>query len=197
VRVPADLADFKPATEVLIIAPADQERRTPRGSVIGLEVGPLRVAKSVSNQWPFGPVRRDQEPRKSRAGTYDEAWVRERMPLLPTNFDPRYHLAAPPDQVSPGYLAGDEPFLLERLYGDRTTVRGHLPGKGVVVSGNVRAHYFTELARLDTVMFWADAPKATLVWRHVIRPKNKLEEVRNVYADPIRLATARQLYGTA
>jgi hypothetical protein len=196
VRVPADLTDFKPATEVLIVRPeSEPDERALRGRTIQMEIGSVRLAKGVTDKWPFGPLRRDEEPRKTCAGTYDETWVRERMPLLPEDFDPRYNLSAPSDQIADTFLAGDESFRLANLYEDGRTVSGRLPGQSVAVSGNVLHKYFTDVATLDTVLVWSSQPKLTLVWRYCISPKSKVEEVRNVYVDPVRVTTARELYG--
>jgi hypothetical protein len=56
----------------------------------------------------FGPIARDWQPRVSYAGTYDEPWMANRMPLLPMDFDDRFHNAAPPELVLPGYIAAGE-----------------------------------------------------------------------------------------
>ncbi len=44
----------------------------------------------------FGFVSPDWEPRASLGGSYDETWRRERMPLLPGDFDRRFFNAASP-----------------------------------------------------------------------------------------------------
>lgn len=46
----------------------------------------------------FGPVARHWQPRAGWAGTYDQAWQDDHLPLLPTDFDERFFLAAPADQ---------------------------------------------------------------------------------------------------
>jgi hypothetical protein len=53
------------------------------------------------------------QPRASFAGTYDEAWSRTRMPLLPRDFDRRFFNAASPGLVAPGYLRGNEAVLVD------------------------------------------------------------------------------------
>lgn len=57
----------------------------------------------------FGPIGRNWVPRLDYAGTYDQKWIEERMPILPEDFDERFHNAAPPDLVAPKYLSGGEP----------------------------------------------------------------------------------------
>lgn len=46
----------------------------------------------------MGVVARHWEPRKRFAGTYDQAWLDERFPLLPDDFDERFFQTAPEDQ---------------------------------------------------------------------------------------------------
>jgi hypothetical protein len=56
----------------------------------------------------FGPIGRNWQPRVRYAGTYDQQWMQERMPLLPHDFDDRFHNAAPPDLIFPGFVTGGE-----------------------------------------------------------------------------------------
>lgn len=63
----------------------------------------------------FGPVASHWAPRVKYAGTYDGAWFESRKPLLPTDFDPRYHQFAPPDQQFAPHLRGGTPFGLKNL----------------------------------------------------------------------------------
>ena len=42
-----------------------------------------------------GPIARHWQPRVSRAGTYDDAWKRQRAPLWPHDFDERFFCSAP------------------------------------------------------------------------------------------------------
>lgn len=56
----------------------------------------------------FGPIARHWEPRVALAGTYDDVWERTRKPLVPTDFDDRFHQCAPEDQQVDGFLKGGE-----------------------------------------------------------------------------------------
>lgn len=199
IRVPADLADYKPYTDVVIVRPADRDKvRQMEGREISLHVGSLhKICRSKRDDWPWGPLRRDEEPRSGFAGTYDLAWMRSRMPLLPTDFDPRHHQSAPPDQIVPEHLAGDEELSLRNLHGNGTMWRGRLPARAVIVSGNMLKGYFARVAALDTLLLWADAPRITLVWRHAIPTRQKIEEVCNVHVHDCRVRTALELYGRA
>ncbi len=56
----------------------------------------------------LGPIDPSWLPRRPFAGTYDAAWVESKKPLLPDDYDPRFHLSAPADQQAPSYLRGGE-----------------------------------------------------------------------------------------
>ncbi len=57
----------------------------------------------------LGPLGPHWLPRVAHAGTFDEAWRNERMPLLPQDFSPRHHNSAPADQVlDPPLTPGEE-----------------------------------------------------------------------------------------
>ena len=48
------------------------------------------------------------QPRVNYAGTYDEAWQKNRAPYLPEDFDKRFFNMAHPDLIYPGFLQGGE-----------------------------------------------------------------------------------------
>jgi len=68
----------------------------------------------------FGPIGRNWLPRSSFAGTYDDAWIAQRAPFWPADFDDRYFQAAPADQQIP-FPAGGEEVVLKNL-----TPEGHV-----------------------------------------------------------------------
>lgn len=116
----------------------------------------------------FGFVDRGWEPRSKYAGTYDEAWTQERMPLLPLDFDDRFHNAAPPGLVAPGRLRGDEPVEIRGCTPEGLAAF-RLPG--LAPRGTVRIrHRFVELPlALDTLRIDADARRFHLLWRAAVR----------------------------
>ncbi|ASY66737.1 putative exported protein (plasmid) [Sinorhizobium sojae CCBAU 05684] len=89
---------------------------------------PIRNVKDRPDPAGFGPLAPFWEDRVSRAGTYDDAWLDERHPLLPRDFDSRFWQAAHPDLVSETWLQGDEEFALENLLPGYPRLRGVLPG---------------------------------------------------------------------
>jgi hypothetical protein len=122
----------------------------------------------------FGAIHRHWEPRIRFAGTYDAAWAEHKMPLLPDDFDDRYHIAVPHEQCAGNPLRGDEPieilgatpagawrFRLPRI----------APGFSSVIQG-VRQEHRTHL---DTLLIDADAGRVELTWRAAMPLPRKYE----------------------
>lgn len=123
------------------------------------------VDRAVTPQG-FGPHGRAWLPRRARAGTFDAAWLRDRWPVMPPDFDDRFWNAAPPALVADPYLRGDE---LVTLTGVRAEgeVSFRLPGHYLFVI--VRYHNGVVLPiplRLDALTVDVDAAEVGVVYRH-------------------------------
>ncbi|MFD1881575.1 DUF2169 family type VI secretion system accessory protein [Paracoccus pacificus] len=101
--------------------------------------------------------------RGRHAGTFDAAWQRNVAPLLPADFDPAFHQAAPADQVYPGIMAG----------GERVTITGmHEEGAWsfrlpqVVMAQTCRIGGATDTARMRLISVQIDAAqrRVRMVW---------------------------------
>jgi hypothetical protein len=100
------------------------------GSALPNVEDPLHMISSVRDHPApvgFGPVARHWQPRARYAGTYDAAWQRERRPLLPNDFDPRYQRAAPVEQQVDGFLIGGEEVRLLNLHPQAAMCAFRLP----------------------------------------------------------------------
>src|SRR5262249_1683672 len=108
----------------------DWDRRNPVGTgfavapehLVGEKVPNIEDPRDSNRTWRerprpagFGPIPADWMPRVKWAGTYDERWQKERLPLLPEDFDDRFYLCAPEDQQAPHFLKGDEEVRLRNL----------------------------------------------------------------------------------
>ncbi len=89
----------------------------------------------------LGVVGRAWAPRLALAGTYDDAWLAQRHPWLPSDFDFGYWNAAAIDQQIP-YLPPDARIALWNLSDPASTPDGHL-------SVTLPGHRALVLARLD------------------------------------------------
>ena len=59
----------------------------------------LSLERPLPAPFGFGAVQPHWLSRSKHAGTYDDVWRKTRTPLLPEDFDDRFHQAAPCDQV--------------------------------------------------------------------------------------------------
>jgi hypothetical protein len=109
--LPEGVATDRPIPAPQVLAPDEPEHRP----------GERYVPQGVS------PLGRDTAFRLDHAGTYDEAWRRERFPRLPDDFDYRFYNSAHPDLVIEGFLRGDEHIELVNLT-PTGTLRAALPG---------------------------------------------------------------------
>jgi hypothetical protein len=127
---------------------------------------PLKRYRDKPPPVGFGFISPHWQPRAALAGTYDEAWTKERMPLLPSDFDRRFFNAAPLDQIVPGFLKGDESVVILNA-SPRGRLSFSLPGVPppqcrVELQGRPDQHLQTQL---DTVIINTDENLLFLIWR--------------------------------
>jgi hypothetical protein len=129
----------------------------------------------------FAPLAAHWEPRKSFAGTYDEAWQKNRAPYLPKDFDPRFFQIAPEGMIAAGYLRGGE---IIDLNGVTPTGRlaFRLPAVRWKVAYSLDGSTEFPPLNLDTVLIEPDMARVILVWRTVLACDKKLLKVREITA---------------
>jgi hypothetical protein len=127
----------------------------------------------------FGPICAPWKPRKTYAGTYDDAWQKGRAPYLPKDFDPRFFQVAPPDQVIDGYLKGGEPVeVIGATPGG--PLMFHLPELSVQVVYRLDGEDHASKTHLDTVVIEPDDSRLVLVWRSSFACDKKVLEVSQI-----------------
>ncbi len=147
---------------------------------------PARPFKGYGDRPPpagFGFTSASWEPRIQYAGTYGPKWEDERAPLLPPDFDRRFLNAAPPGQICPGFLRGDEPVVVTGV-----TPEGGLAFRlpGVAPPAVEVSHTGREDAavatRLETVILDTDRRILVLIWRGetVVREPTAVRSIRVV-----------------
>ncbi|MFS2164569.1 DUF2169 domain-containing protein [Variovorax sp. Varisp62] len=139
----------------------------------------------------FGPLCNHWQPRAGFAGTYDEAWQRDRLPLLPVDFDDRHYQSAPADQQAPQFLVGDEPVLMVHL-AQQPEIRFTLPrvllGLETFFSDGTQVLHVRP--QLHTVILEPAVMRVSLVWHSALpcHPKvHKLLKTRIVEKRLLRL----------
>src|SRR5690606_10490705 len=140
---------------------------------------PVRSPLGRYRPMSFGPVGRGWEPRYKLAGTYDDAWLENVFPFLPSDFDERYYQCAPEDQQT-DHLSGGETATLANLTPDgrreceipRLDVRVRL-----LLADGERVE---ETAKADTLCLEPDLERFVVVWRTHLPLGRNMFDVRQV-----------------
>ena len=142
---------------------------------------PLKGYGDVVPPAGFGFTAPHWQPRAALAGTYDEVWNRQRMPLLPKDFNRRYFNGASAGLIAPGYLKGNEPVSL-RNASRAGTLSFSLPGvEPPVCRVQVRGHIDHAVeTRLDTVIINTDDSVLLLIWRGQLAIRSGPQDVVSV-----------------
>ena len=116
----------------------------------------------------FGPICSHWSPRLERAGTYDARWEKTKKPLLPDDYDERFALSAPEDQLARRPLRGGEPLTLVNLT-PSGAVRFELPRIDLAYTTKIGPRMEEHGAALTTVFVDAEAAQLSLVWQSELR----------------------------
>jgi hypothetical protein len=122
----------------------------------------------------------DWQPRAALAGTFDDAWSRERRPLLPRDFDRRYFNAASRGLVAKGHLRGDEPVAVDGA-SPTGPLAFSLPGAPAPRCRVALTHARIDLAlALDTVIVDTDRAVVLLSYRGFTALRDGPHDVRSI-----------------
>jgi hypothetical protein len=147
--------------------------------LVGAPVANVEDPKQRIGSWKdrpqpagYGAVASYWSPRQKYAGTYDENWLKNRLPLLAADFDERYYQAAPEDQQCTGFLRGGEPVELTGLTPD-----GRLAFTLPRVTLGFQTRFGTEridhLGSLASIILEPDVPRVILVWQSLLPVPNR------------------------
>lgn len=139
-----------------------------------LESAPLPVTLEPNNPvtsttgdyrpMAFGPIGRHWLPRRNFVGTYDDAWLNNRMPFMPDDFDMLHFQATGPDQQIP-FPKGGEPVELLNL-STEGRLGFFLPRETPVVTFHRKAGPVSQkIPLLDTVQVLCAERQICLTWR--------------------------------
>jgi hypothetical protein len=135
----------------------------------------------------FGAVSPHWLPRRTYAGTYDEAWQKTRAPYLPDDFDPRFCQIAPLGLVTGQHLRGGEVVDLRGVT-PNGALRFVLPAVAVQATYRLDSGAESRSAALDTVLIEPDARRLIMVWRASLSCDKKALKIREVEATLSRAA---------
>ena len=125
---------------------------------------PVRSARSRPAPAGFSAIPSSWSPRRELGGTFDDEWRASRSPLWPLDCDPRHHLAAPADQVSPKPFRGGELVVLTNLTPDGL-MQVRLPTLYFAFDTYLRRGRASHRAQLDRVIIEPDDRRLVMVWR--------------------------------
>jgi hypothetical protein len=126
----------------------------------------------------FGPIARHWAPRVALAGTYDDVWERTRKPLVPTDFDDRFHQCAPEDQQVEGFLKGGEFVELHGMTADGV-LSFHLPRITLVMTTEFYDGSETQHRPvLHTLSLFPEERSFQIVWHSHLPCHQKVNELR-------------------
>lgn len=145
----------------------------------------------------YGSIDRGWAPRIGFAGTYDQAWLESRWPLLPEDFDARHYQAAPLDQQSCTIRGGEPAHIVHMTPGG--VWRFRLPTIDVPVHLLHDDRQERTVLRIDTVLIEPDEHRVTLTARVAVktaRTRGALREVVLGHVRPgwLRARAARKRY---
>ena len=124
----------------------------------------------------LGAIASYWSPRLEWGGTYDDAWMENKFPLLPDDFDNRFHQCAPTDQQVSGYLRGGEVVALENLT-ESGSLRFSLPKAYLMFETHFGRQKQEHRASLQTVVIEPDVPQVILVWHTSLACHHLLDDL--------------------
>ena len=113
------------------------------------------------------PVAPAWQPRLGRAGTYGDAWRRDRAPLLPDDFDPLFSCVAPDDLVAVPPLGGGEPVRVEGVR-THSALSFALPRPSLAADAQGPTQTWPVALGLAVVVVEPDAATVSMTWRGAV-----------------------------
>ena len=129
----------------------------------------------------FGPVAPFWVARSRYGGTYDDAWVRERAPLLPDDFDERFLQAAPAQLTADSYLEGGEPVEILGMT-EEGRIQFSLPDARPTLGIRLARRGIRTKPPLESVHIDTEARTVTLTWKSLLDVQGQVEELKSVEA---------------
>lgn len=154
--------------------------------IVGLKLPNLQHPENPIHSWKdrpaptgFGYIAPSWEPRKKLAGTYDEAWLENRAPYLPENFDSRFLNCAHTDLITREYLHGGEDVSITNA-SPNGVIKYHLPKIRFEIICFIDGKKITLQPNLDTLIIEPDDDQYSMIWRTCKSCDKKVLKIQNV-----------------
>lgn len=136
------------------------------GPTLARTPGPnvLYPGKEWTRPAGFGALCSYWSPRLELAGTYDDAWKKDRFPLLPRDYDRRCLLCSPEDQRLGGHLRGGETIGVVNM-SESGTLTAKLPVVSLRLTSMFGFRRVRHEAQLVTVLVEPELGRVSCVWQ--------------------------------
>jgi hypothetical protein len=123
----------------------------------------------------FGAIDRSWTPRREYAGTYDDKWERTKKPLLPDDYDERFGMCAPADQLPGEPLHGGERVQLTNMT-PSGSLTFELPKAYLVFTTRFGSRREDHRSKLSLVLIEPDDMRLMMVWQSALRVQARQTE---------------------
>lgn len=148
------------------------------GDIAEFMAGDIRANMTVHG---LGPIAKAWLPRRSEAGTFDEAWKNTRHPRMPKDYSFAFWNAAPKRLQLEPYLTGGEQFILKWFRHDPTPIEFTLPTVGVAAHKDTADGPKARLHLTDVAIDITDPDtsqhRVTLIWRGLFANPDEIEAI--------------------
>jgi hypothetical protein len=139
----------------------------------------ISSARSRPEPAGVGAIGPQFQPRLGYAGTYNDRWQKERMPLPPLDFDERHNQVAAPGLIAPSYLRGGETVELVGLH-EEGPLQFALPKLAFNATTHTAKGKQEHRPMLDTVVLEPGERRFELAWRCCIPMPKRAHEMSSI-----------------
>lgn len=140
---------------------------------------PMQHARDTPPPVGFGPIAPAWAPRRDRVGTYDDRWRSSRAPYLPANFDSRFFLTAPHDQILSTPLRGGEPIEMRNFW-PTPHLRTRVPHCQLSAQAQVAGKTEPIPLALETLLLEPTEHRLELLWRGALPCDKRMVQIERV-----------------
>ena len=135
-------------------------------SLPNLENPSQLIQKTTDRPGPscFSFIAPSWQPRVNYAGTYDEAWQKNRAPYLPDDFEKRFFNMAHPDLIYPGFLQGGEPIHIAGMH-PKGDLQFSVPQVKLATKVAVKNRVENPQFDLETLLIEPNQLQLSMVWK--------------------------------
>jgi len=131
----------------------------------------------------FGFIPSGWKPRADFAGTFDEAWMETRRPLLPKNCDERFFNAVPQDQVLRPALKGGERVVLKNLHPRLEMLDFEIPKLAFAARFHIKERTQEIAMVADTLLIEPDEERFSITFRASCAIDDDVKFLKSVLID--------------